>query len=103
MKHLYLTVITLVLFFLSGQCQLNYAFSAVTGTYTPLSGGNTPILLNSQLPYALHDEGFANSIPLGFTFNYNGSNYTTISANTNGFASFQALTPIVNPATDDYY
>ncbi len=66
--------------------QVNYTFSASSGTYTLISGGTAVTLVNAGVTDATTtDEGFANNIPIGFTFNYNGVDYTTVHINTNGF------------------
>ncbi|MDZ4182489.1 MAG: choice-of-anchor J domain-containing protein [Candidatus Cloacimonadaceae bacterium] len=56
-----------------------YAFTSTAGTYSEITGGTvlgtTPELDNESF----------NAIPLGFTFTYNGVNYTEISINVNGF------------------
>jgi hypothetical protein len=54
----------------------SYSFAASSGTYTPLTGGT-----NST---ATGDDGTQTSIPLGFTFNYNGAAFTTFGISTNG-------------------
>ena len=89
---------------LLSKAQLNYSFSSASGTYTPLSGGTNPTLTAAQSisGYTAPDEGYANSIPIGFTFNYDGTNYTTISINTNGFASFSTFSPVADPANETY-
>jgi hypothetical protein len=61
----------------------NYTFSESAGTYTS-EGGTTA-----------HASGWddavtTNTIPLGFTFNFNGTNYTTCSINSNGYITFGA-------------
>ena len=38
------------------------------------------------------DDGYSNGIPIGFTFNYNGTNYSTISGSVNGWAAFVTIT-----------
>jgi hypothetical protein len=67
----------------------NYAFQAVSGTYTPLVGGTAVTLTYNAA--ANYDDGIttpANAIPIGFTFNYNGTDYTLIKPCANGWASF---------------
>jgi hypothetical protein len=68
----------------------NYSFTASTGIYNSITGVS-PVLTGDGTD-SLRDEGYANNIPLGFTFNYLGTNYTTISASTNGFAVFGTIT-----------
>lgn len=67
----------------------NYAFQSVSGTYTPIAGGTAVILTYNGA--ANNDDGIttpANAVPIGFTFNYNGTNYTSIKPCANGWASF---------------
>ena len=101
MKFLYLPLIIL-LFSVKTKSQISYAFSALPGTYVPITGGTSPVLSPSEL-LSTHDEGYANGIPIGFPFNYNGTIYTTINANSNGFAAFNPFVPVTNSATQDYY
>jgi hypothetical protein len=66
----------------------SYAFTAVSGTYTAISGGTAvPYLFNGT---ANNDDGYA-SIPIGFTFNYNGTNYTNVTVCANGFVTFGTI------------
>ena len=99
------------------QAQINYSFTPTTATYTAVSGGTVPFLSgNGSDPLA--DEGFVNSIPIGFTFTYNSAaSFTELAISTNGFISFGILTnayaqnnlssgaigerPIVAPLWDD--
>jgi hypothetical protein len=53
-----------------------YTFANSTSPYTPLSGGT-----NST---ATGDDGIQTDVPIGFTFNYNGTNFTTFGISTNG-------------------
>jgi len=79
----------------------NYSFLATTGTYTPLVGGTTVVLTYNGA--ANNDDGIttpANAVPIGFTFNYNGIDYTLIKPCANGFASF-STTALANN-TDDW-
>ncbi len=62
-----------------------YSFSASSGVFTSLSGG-------TNVPDVEDDEVVSAVIPLGFSFNYDGTTYTGVYASTNGFLSF-------NPAT----
>ncbi len=56
--------------------QIDYAFSAVAGTYNAIT--STTDTLADISGYGANEEGFQNAIPLGFIFNYNGINYTTV-------------------------
>jgi len=69
------------LFSQSAQAQVSaYSFSSSAGTYTPLVGGT---VLNTAT--RTFDDNVYNALPIGFNFNYNGTVYTTVSANANGF------------------
>jgi hypothetical protein len=63
----------------------NYSFTATSGTYTPITGTSPTLIGDGFNP--LTDEGYANDIPIGFTFVYNGVNYQTAGLTTNGFIS----------------
>jgi len=52
-----------------------FASIAATGTAAALSGGNL-------------DDGYANALPIGFTFRHAGRVVTTVSASTNGWMTF---------------
>lgn len=56
----------------------NYTFSQTAGTYTEITGGTVQGTTSN-------DDNNFNAINLGFTFTYNGVNYTQVSVNTNGF------------------
>jgi hypothetical protein len=88
----FLLLVFFAFFFNVARSQVtSYAFTAGTTTYTSVSGGISPVLTGNGTDPVI-DEGYANNIPIGFTFNYLGANYTTIGASTNGFASFAAIT-----------
>lgn len=72
------------------NAQIAYDFAASSGTYTAISGGISPVFVSSDPvvnQYTETDEGYANGNPIGFTFNYNGSPYTTFNICSNGFIS----------------
>jgi len=56
----------------------DYTFTTSTGTYTSLTDGTIH-------GTDTNDEQVFNAVPLGFTFNYNGVEYTTVSISCNGF------------------
>ncbi|MEI6312383.1 MAG: fibronectin type III domain-containing protein [Bacteroidota bacterium] len=66
----------------------NYSFSQTTGTYTPITGGT----LLSAVSVSNDDNTYA-AVPIGFTFNYNGTNYTTIGVNSNGYVALGGTAP----------
>ncbi len=61
-----------------------YQFSAVSGTYTAVSGGTDVD--------AIEADDIATSIPIGFTFNYDGVDYTDVVVSSNGWMSFNTST-----------
>ncbi len=60
-----------------------YAFTATSGTYTALSGATTATLSSGWA-----DNGAYNAIPIGFTFIYSGTPYSTVSFSTQGWMAF---------------
>ena len=81
MRKIFTLIICFVLFFSSNAQPPNYAFQAESGTYTPIVGGTVATIASGL------DDGFSNALPIGFTFNYNGTNFTTISGSVNGWAA----------------
>ncbi|MPT36328.1 MAG: hypothetical protein E2604_14875, partial [Flavobacterium sp.] len=78
---LFKIVAGLLLCFQIGQAQVSYyTFSENTATYSSISG--TTAIATSW------DNNAALNIPIGFTFNYNSTNYTTCSILSNGFITF---------------
>ncbi len=78
---LFKIVAGLLLCFQFGQAQVSYyTFSENTATYSSISG--TTAIATSW------DNNAALNIPIGFTFNYNNTNYTTCSILSNGFITF---------------
>ena len=82
--------------------QINYDFSSHNTPFAMLSGDS---LVNLTAAYpsskTILNEGFANQIPIGFEFNYNGNKYSVIHLNINGFASLGA--PFLPSNTDPQY
>jgi Secretion system C-terminal sorting domain/PKD-like domain len=86
-----------------------YTFAATTGAYTPLVGGTAAVITGTV------DDGSQAAIPLGFTFNYNGTAYTTFGLAVNGHIKLgssafpadtwtnglQSNTDIIAPMWDD--
>lgn len=78
----------------------SYTFSASSGTYTPISGGTTLI------SGTFDDDNFNVTLPSAFTFN--GTPYTSMVVNSNGWLAFNAATvanniytPLSNTAVVD--
>jgi hypothetical protein len=69
----------------------NYAYTSSSGTFTALAGATNPSMSSGTT-----DDGYFNSIPIGFDFFYMGTRYTTIAASTNGWISLEAV--ITDPA-----
>ena len=67
----------------------NYTFSESSGTYTNITGA-------TAIPSGWDDNVTANTIPIGFSFNFNGTNYTTCSINSNGFITFGTTVSATN-------
>jgi len=63
-----------------------YTFSSSAGTYTPITGGNV-IAAGTQ------DDNTFGAMPIGFTFTYNGTAYTTFGLNVNGWINLGGTTP----------
>ncbi|HTL82596.1 MAG TPA: FG-GAP-like repeat-containing protein [Bacteroidia bacterium] len=87
-KWFVITAITLAFTSAKAQNVTNYTFSAASGTYTQLqgtAGSTSPGLSGGSL-----DDGWFNSIPIGFPFTYESTTYTTLSASTNGWFLFGA-------------
>jgi trimeric autotransporter adhesin len=84
-----------VLFTLSAttlSAQLAMTRSTFASAYSAI---NMP---SASLSTASGDDAAQSAIPIGFTFNYLGTNYTSIGVNTNGVASFS--TTMVTSATN---
>ena len=73
----------------------NYAFQPAGGTYIPLVGGTVAVITSGDF-----DDGFSNGIPIGFTFNYNSTNYTTISASANGWTALGTNITVTSSTTN---
>jgi hypothetical protein len=77
------------------QVSTGYTFSRVTTpTHAAMAGGTT---LASGTGATMDDALYTN-VPIGFAFNFNGLDYTTVGVSTNGFIWFGAT----NPATTEY-
>src|SRR5688500_4368996 len=57
----------------------HYTLSAFSETFTPITG--TGVSIQS-------DDVISGNIPIGFSFNYFGSDYTELKASSNGFVTF---------------
>jgi len=82
MKRIYLLLSFLCLG-LQGfsQTAASYGFTALSGTFVSISGTGTP------LPALSDDDFTVTGVPMGFSFNYCGSTYSSLSICSNGFIS----------------
>ncbi|MBL7719757.1 MAG: T9SS type A sorting domain-containing protein [Flavipsychrobacter sp.] len=64
----------------------SYGFTATTGTYTALTGA-------TELVDVETDDNSSGMIPIGFNFNFCGTNYATCKVNSNGWISFADCYP----------
>ncbi len=98
MKRIYLSFLFCLSALLSqAQSATGYKFLATTGTATDISGVSG---VNTSVDLSV-DEAVLTNIPIGFTFNYCGTNYTTLSANTNGWLSLANSALDINPAQNN--
>jgi hypothetical protein len=67
---------------LSMSAQLNYSFTATSGTYAAITTGTTSV----HAPGV--DDAISSAITLPFTFQYNCTNYTSIKISSNGWFTF---------------
>ncbi len=74
------TALCLSIITANAQSVANYAFTATSGTFTPLSGATSATLTGNR------DEGYQNNITLPFDFWYEGTRMTKIAISTNGWA-----------------
>jgi hypothetical protein len=81
----------------SGYAQVDtYSFAPSSGTYTPLPATATSVTsINS-------DDAVTGAIPIGFNFTFDGTVYTQLYANSNGFISFNASTPSSGSYTNGF-
>lgn len=93
MSKIFKSILGLSLIFLGlkNNAQVSaYGFSHVSGTYNqiPISGPTTTaIAIGNQ------DDNVYNNIPIGFNFNFNGSTYSSIALNINGWICMGTVTP----------
>jgi hypothetical protein len=79
------TVLLLLVATASAQIPISttYVFSQTSGNpYTPITGGT---VLAPNLTPPNYDDDTWLSVPLGFTFNFNGRTFTTVSVQANGY------------------
>ncbi|GEM_PF-5178877 len=69
----------------------DYSFSSSPGTFTPLAAGDTISPMDCAL-FTNYDIFFKDK-PIGFSFNFNGTDYTTVGIHSNGFIWFGSGNP----------
>lgn len=81
---------------ISAQGVAGYTFTPSSGTFTALAGATviTPVSGDS-------DDGRFSPVPIGFTFKFDGTNFTQVSACTNGWMSFPTATNFARVNTLD--
>ncbi len=83
MRKKYSLLFLLAILCTTVKAQLSqYYFEAYSGTYTPITG--TVATLTDS------DEGVTGLLNIGFTFNYNGTDYTQLEGCTNGYVKLGA-------------
>ena len=78
------------------QLAASYAFAKSTTAFSPLASGTPSPTLT---PVLLVDTGNTPALPLGFTFRFEGVNYTSVVATSDGYLSFN---PNAATAGSDY-
>jgi uncharacterized repeat protein (TIGR01451 family) len=81
----------------AAQAQLPMTRSTFSGTFSPITVGTGAVT-----SAASGDEQFQDGVPIGFTFNYLGSNYTSLAVSTNGWVRL-ATTVSAGNANSDLY
>jgi hypothetical protein len=87
--------VTLVLVAGSLSAQLALTRSYFSGAYTSIVGGPGTVLST-----ATGDGGLQAAIPIGFSFTYLGTAYTTVDVNTNGAMTFSGFSLLGSSATN---
>ena len=73
------------------QVNATYTFSQSNGTYTPITGGT---VLLAQSPTFISDVLYP-SQPIGFSFVFNGTAYTSVGVSDNGYIWFGTGSPLL--------
>ncbi|MDN3705772.1 T9SS type A sorting domain-containing protein [Myroides ceti] len=82
MKKIYLLLLLLLMSFWRMDAQVGYGFSHEIGLFQENSASATTLT-------SVHaDSAISDAVSLGFTFNYEGVNYTQFKMSSNGFISF---------------
>jgi Secretion system C-terminal sorting domain len=87
-KKILPTIMALALMVTTLNAQINYTFSASTGTYTALTTPTQVTLAACVTGNPATDDGYKNNITIPFSFNFNGTAYTKVHVCSNGFLAF---------------
>src|SRR5262245_28434161 len=88
MKNLLCSFISMIFVAAASAQPPAYNVVPLSSTFTAITGGTAPnYLFNGE---ANADDGYA-TIPIGFTFNYNGTSYTSVTICANGFLTFATI------------
>ncbi len=74
----------------AAQTVPSYAFSQTTGTYVPLTGGTVQATASASDDLDTYVQA---NLPIGFTFRFAGTNYTSFSLSANGFITLGTTAP----------
>jgi len=75
----------------------NYNYSTSVGTYTPIVGGTVAIASNESTQTPWDTETFT-TLSIGFSFNYNGTAYSTFSLCADGYIAMgNSIVPVTTP------
>ncbi|HEX2617352.1 MAG TPA: hypothetical protein VHL57_07400, partial [Flavobacteriales bacterium] len=86
--------LSLFLFGTASQAQVSaYTFDQGLVTYSSISGTGTSIITGTW------DNNVSAAVPLNFTFNFNGTNYTDCIISSNGFITFGTTAPATGNVT----
>ncbi|MDX2174684.1 MAG: T9SS type A sorting domain-containing protein [Bacteroidota bacterium] len=85
-KIKYLTVFSFMLLSITVFGQLPMIRTTFNGTFNPIYSGTS--VGSGSVSTATGDDATQDNLPIGFSFNYLGTTYTTVGVSTNGWASF---------------
>lgn len=95
MKNTILLVFCALLFAHVSRAQTaaSYAFSTASSPFSSLTGATAATFVD--------DDAIQTGIPIGFTFTFCGTNYTTVSACSNGWVSLSNSSPAAGPSRNN--
>jgi hypothetical protein len=88
------TFLVLLLLNATAQVSTRYTFASSNGTYTPITGGSVVAAATDVTTSATTSLDVGTyPLTLPFTFNFNGTNYTSCTVGVNGFITFGTTAP----------